>query len=82
MSDNQPESTPDLRDLITLKQAAELSGLSYSHLRLLARQEKIRAIRLGHEWFTTAKDIDEYLAQGPRPGPKRRRTPKIPDQKD
>jgi len=82
MSDNQPESTPDLRDLITLKQAAELSGLSYSHLRLLARQEKIRAIRLGHEWFTTAKDIDEYLAQGPRPGPKRRKPPASPDQKD
>lgn len=82
MSEEQPDSTPNLSDLITLKQAAELSGLSYSHLRLLARKEKIRAIRLGHEWFTTAKDIDEYLAQEPRPGPKRRRTPKIPDQKD
>jgi len=82
MSDNQPDTNPNLRDLITLKQAAELSGLSYSHLRLLARQEKIRAIRLGHEWFTTAKDIDEYLAQGPRPGPKRRKSPTSPDQKD
>lgn len=82
MPDDQPESTPDLRDLITLKQAAEISGLSYSHLRLLARKEKIRAIRLGHEWFTTAKDIDEYLAQGPRPGPKRRTNPTTPEQKD
>ncbi len=81
MSDDQPESTPDLRDLITLKQAAEISGLSYSHLRLLARKEKIRAIRLGHEWFTTVKDIDEYLAQGPRPGPKRRKPPPSSDQK-
>ena len=81
MSDDPPKSTPDLRDLITLKQAAEISGLSYSHLRLLARKERIRAIRLGHEWFTTAKDIDEYLAQGPRPGPKRRKPPPSPDQK-
>ena len=82
MSEEQPESTPDLRELITLKQAAELSGLSYSHLRLLARKEKIRALRLGHEWFTTAKDVDEYLAQGPRPGPKRRKPPKSTDQRD
>lgn len=82
MSDNQPESTPDLRELITLKQAAEISGLSYSHLRLLARQGKIRAIRLGHEWFTTAKDVDEYLAQGPGRGPKRRKPATSPDEKD
>ncbi len=82
MSDDQPKSTPNLRDLITLKQAAEISDLSYSHLRLLARNGKIRAIRLGHEWFTTAKDVDEYLAQGPRPGPKRRKPPTSPDQKD
>ena len=82
MSEDQPEPTPDLRDLITLKQAAEISGLSYSHLRLLARKEKIRAIRLGHEWFTTAKDVDEYMAQGPRPGPKRRKPDKSLDQKD
>ena len=79
MSDEQPNTDPNLRDLITLKQAAEISGLSYSHLRLLARQEKIRAIRLGHEWFTTAKDVDEYLAQGPRPGPKRRKSDKSLD---
>ena len=80
MEEPTEDSQPRLNDLITLKQAAETSGLSYSHLRLLARQEKIRAIRLGHEWFTTAKDVDEYLAQGPRPGPKRRKTPTIPDQ--
>ena len=82
MSEEQPDNAPNLSDLITLKQAAELSGLSYSHLRLLARQEKIRALRLGHEWFTTAKDVDEYLAQGPRPGPKRRNHPKSTDQRD
>jgi len=82
MSEEQPNNAPNLSDLITLKQAAELSGLSYSHLRLLARKEKIRALRLGHEWFTTAKDVDEYLAQGPRPGPKRRNSPKSTDQRD
>lgn len=82
MSEEQPDNAPNLSDLITLKQAAEISGLSYSHLRLLARKEKIHAIRLGHEWFTTAKDVDEYLAQGPRPGPKRRNSPKSTDQRD
>lgn len=84
MAEDQPDKRddyPNLSDLITLKQAAEISGLSYSHMRLLARKEKIRAIRLGHEWFTTAKDVDDYLAQGPRPGPKRQKGPISTDQK-
>lgn len=70
MSDDQPDSTPDLRDLITLKQAAEISDLSYSHLRLLARRGDIWAIRLGHNWFTTAGAVTAYASEVHNPGPK------------
>jgi excisionase family DNA binding protein len=56
--------------LITLQEAAELSGLSKSHLRLLARKGTIWATRLGHNWFTTRQAVQDYLAQERRPGPK------------
>lgn len=70
MPEDQPDSTPDLRDLITLKKAAELSGLSYSHLRLLARRGDIWAIRLGNSWFTTAEAVIAYASEVHNPGPK------------
>lgn len=70
MSEDQPDSTPDLRDLITLKQAAELSNLSYSHLRLLARRGDIWAVRLGNSWFTTAEAVTAYTSEVHNPGPK------------
>jgi excisionase family DNA binding protein len=68
-SDNQSPQ-PSLDELITLKEAAELSGLSYSHLRLLARQGTIWARKMGNNWFTTAKAVEDYLALDRRPGPK------------
>lgn len=68
--EDQPGTTPDLRDLITLKQAAEISGISYSHLRLLARRGDIWAIRLGNSWFTTAEAVTAYTSEVHNPGPK------------
>lgn len=71
MSDKQNKcETPDLNDLISLKEAAEFSGLSASHLRLLARTDKIEGVKLGRDWFTTKTAVQEYLARDHRPGPK------------
>lgn len=61
---------PTLDDLITLKDAAKQSGLSYSHLRLLAREGEIMAKKLGNTWVTTNQAVNEYLARDRRPGPK------------
>lgn len=61
---------PKLNELITLKEAAELSGLSYSHMRRLAREGSIWAKKMGTTWLTTEHAINEYLAQDRRPGPK------------
>ncbi len=47
---------------MSLREAAVRSGLSASHLRLLARLGRIRAQKLGRDWFTTEAAVDAYLA--------------------
>ena len=64
------EYRPRWDKLITLQEAAKFSGLSYSHVRHLARQNEIWAKKLGRDWFTTEKAVQEYLARDRRPGPK------------
>jgi excisionase family DNA binding protein len=64
------EYQPRWNELITLQEAAKFSGLSYSHVRHLARKKEIWAKKLGRDWFTTEKAVQEYLARDRRPGPK------------
>ena len=64
------EVRPHWDELITLQEAAELSGFSYGHLRHLARNGEIWAKKLGRDWFTTRQVVKDYLAQDRRPGPK------------
>jgi len=61
---------PTLDQLISLRKAAELSGLSPNHLRLLVSQRVIWGKKLGQHWFTTAQAVREYVARDRRPGPK------------
>ena len=61
---------PSLDELITLREAAGLSGLSTSHLALLVRRGDIWGVKLGHNWLTTAQAVKKYLARDRRPGPK------------
>ena len=46
---------------ISLGEAAAQFGLSHSHLKLLARSGKLRAIKIGHSWVTTREAVAEYL---------------------
>ena len=69
------EYQPRWYELITLQEAAKFSGLSYSHVRYLARQSEIWAKKLGRDWFTTEKAVQEYLARDRRPGPKSKQDP-------
>jgi hypothetical protein len=64
------EYTPRLDELISLSQAAEISGLSPSHLRLLVSNGELWGKKLGRNWFTTQKAISDYLSRGIKPGPK------------
>ena len=56
--------------LISLAQAAKLSGLSRSHLRMLVRQGTVWGVKMGRDWLTTEAAVRKYLATNPRPGPK------------
>ena len=68
--DDSDLDEPSLDELISLREAAELSGLSASHLRLLVRRGDIWGVKLGHNWVTTSEAVQDYLAQDRRPGPK------------
>jgi len=61
---------PNLDELITLTEAAEISGFTTRHLRLLATNGEIWAKKLGRNWVTTAQAVQEYLIRDRKPGPK------------
>lgn len=75
MTGSSESDQPKLDDLITLSEAAELSGFTTRHLRYLAEKGEIWAKKLGRNWFTTSKAVKEYLAQDRRTGPKPKNTP-------
>lgn len=67
---NQESGGNQAKKLISLTEAAEISGLSQGHLRLLAKQEKIWAMKIGRDWLTTEEAIQAYMTTDRRPGPK------------
>jgi len=56
--------------LISLAEAARISGLSTAHLRRLAEQGKIKAEKIGRDWLTTAEAVQEYQKLGIKRGRK------------
>ena len=48
-------------ELISLSEAAAISGLSMKHLGLLARQRTLRAKKIGRNWVTTREAVAEYV---------------------
>jgi hypothetical protein len=61
---------PGLNELITLSEAADICGLSHSHIRLLVRKGEVWGKKVGNFWFTTERAVGEYLARNIRPGRK------------
>ena len=55
-------------DLVTLKEAAAYSGFAYGYLLQLARRGRLKARKLGMQWFTTREDVDEYIASRQKRG--------------
>ena len=66
------QDQPRLNDLISLHEAAKLSGLSHDHLRRLAGNGELWAQKIGRNWVTTEAAVQAYLARRKRPGPKRK----------
>ena len=69
-NDNNHSTNPGIDDLILLREAALISGLSPNHLRLLVRRGDIWGRKLGRDWFTTEQAVKEYISQEHRTGPK------------
>ena len=65
-----------LEELIPLRDAAEQSGLTQGHLAHLIRQGEMWGKKIGRNWVTTARAVNEYLAHGNKPGPKSLKTQK------
>ena len=65
------DDQPRLDDLISLQEAAKISGLTQEHLTFLIRKGELWGTKMGsHIWFTTEKAVREYLARDRKPGPK------------
>ena len=51
----------DREELISLVEAAALSGLSAAHLRRLAERGDLEAQKVGRNWITTRRAVEKYL---------------------
>ncbi len=45
---------------ISLSQAAKFCNYSQDYLNLRARQNKLKAVKMGRNWMTTREWLDEY----------------------
>ncbi len=69
--ETQPEEyQPSVDELITLRQASEISGLATSHLRRLLGNQKLWGKKIDSIWVTTVYALKTYLDSNPKPGPK------------
>ena len=73
MQTNQDDTyDPRVSELLTVKQASDMTKMSREHLALLMRTGKLWGVKLGRDWYTIQEALDAYLAQNNRPGPKRK----------
>jgi hypothetical protein len=73
MSENdidRGKEQPKIEELISLREASELSGLTHPHLALLIRQGKLWGEKIGRNWVTTEEAVKDYLAFERKRGPK------------
>ena len=64
------EKSPRADELISLRQASQICGLTTNHLRLLLGKGLLWGRKIDSFWVTTEEAIKEYLSQGKRPGRK------------
>lgn len=57
-----------MSELVTVKQAAELLGLSYSRVRVLIESGRLKAERLADMWVLRREDVDAFKALPRRAG--------------
>lgn len=71
MSDKTNDSSKNTAaKLISLVEAAAISGFSTGYLRRLMREGKLQGTKIGRDWLTTEQAVKEYLSTERRRGPK------------
>ena len=61
---------PRMNELISLRQAAQISGLSVNHMRLLVSKGTIWGKKIDTFWVTTQEVVLDYVSQDRKTGPK------------
>lgn len=66
-------STPSLAslpagDLIPLSEASRQYGFKRGYLRLLAVRGRLKAFKIGRDWFTSTADVEDYIKSRKRRG--------------
>ena len=51
----------NLKKVISLNKAAQISGYSQDYLGFLIRSGELKGEKVGRSWFTTKESIDNYL---------------------
>ena len=59
---------PDPNDLISLREASDLSGYSPSHLRHLVAAELLWGKKIGRNYVTSRTAVENYQRTHPPPG--------------
>lgn len=57
----------ELRDLISVPEAAKQAGVARNTMRLAAKHGTIKAIRLGRIWYIYGSDIERWKKEVYRP---------------
>lgn len=57
----------EIDDLLTVTAAAERAGVGRNTMLLAAKNGKIKAQRIGRNWFVYASDLDRWKREAYRP---------------
>jgi len=52
---------PKKDEMITLAQAAKLSGFAVTYLHKLAQRGRLKCKKFGNQWVTTPKDLEGFI---------------------
>lgn len=63
-----PAKRRDPDELISLAEAAERYGFDQDYLRQLIHRGRLKAKKVGRDWLTTSRDIEDYIASRQKKG--------------
>jgi len=61
-----------LKGYMTTREASNAYGLSDAHIRRLLEYGKVKGDKFGRDWLVRPSAMERYMANKPKPGPKRR----------